>query len=128
MRPLILIFFFGLAASQFPRQQRQNFNPRNFFRPRTQNFNPQFRQFNRAPQQQRQFRQQPQQQRVRSVVDDRFGNSEYHYSWLHAGRNAKWTHSGAAGYCQSLGGGFQAISIDDNGENDKVINVIRSRK
>ncbi|KAK7008558.1 Lectin C-type domain [Halocaridina rubra] len=60
-------------------------------------------------------------------VDGTNGGSEYHYSWRHDG-GRKYVHSGAVGYCNSLGGGWGPVSIESSGESSFINGVISSNR
>ncbi|KAL7647465.1 UNVERIFIED_CONTAM: hypothetical protein RMT77_001061 [Armadillidium vulgare] len=93
---LLVALLFGVASAQF-----------GFFRRSPQNrFNNNFVRGGRVP------------------VDQRLGNSEYHFSWLYAGPNAKWEWPGAVSYCRSLGREWAPISITSRAENDLAVNAI----
>ncbi|XP_063612328.1 uncharacterized protein LOC134785826 [Penaeus indicus] len=56
-------------------------------------------------------------------VDDRQGDSEYHFSWRHDGRKT-YTWDGANQYCGNLGSGWQGISIGTQQEDSLVRKAI----
>ncbi|XP_037796110.1 uncharacterized protein LOC119591438 [Penaeus monodon] len=56
-------------------------------------------------------------------VDQRLGDSEYHFSWLHDG-NKTYTWDGANQYCANLGSGWQGISIETHQEDSLVRDAI----
>ena len=65
------------------------------------------------------------QSRQFELVDERYEDSEYHYSWYHDG-NKEYTGDQAEAYCKGLGDGWHAISIETTGENDFVNNIIQA--
>ncbi|CAL4074651.1 unnamed protein product, partial [Meganyctiphanes norvegica] len=60
-------------------------------------------------------------------ADDTNGGSSYHYSWRHDG-NRKYPAGQAVSYCNRLGGGWKAISIEDSSENSFVSRVISGER
>ncbi|XP_037795995.1 uncharacterized protein LOC119591334 isoform X1 [Penaeus monodon] len=56
-------------------------------------------------------------------VDQRLGDSEYHFSWHHDG-NKTYTWDGANQYCGNLGSGWQGISIETRQEDSLVREAI----
>ncbi|XP_042859305.1 C-type lectin lectoxin-Thr1-like [Penaeus japonicus] len=55
------------------------------------------------------------------------GGSDYHYSWLADG-GRKYSYGGAVDYCRRLGGGWQAVSIEDGNESVFINNVIEGHR
>lgn len=85
---------------------------------------------NRGPQRQRPRGRGPQRQNVRQgggAVDDRHGNSAYHFSWRHDG-GRDYTGQGAFSYCRGLGGGWAPVSINDGSEDRFVNSVIQGER
>jgi len=119
MRFLLLLGCIAVAAAQFP----------NFFGRPPQRRPQQF--FRRPPQQS--FRPRPagpppgRAPSGGGGADGSNGGSEYHYSWLHDG-NRKYTHGGAVGYCNGLGGGWGPVSIETGGESSYINGVIGSNR
>jgi len=56
-------------------------------------------------------------------VDQRLGDSEYHFSWRHDGSKT-YTWDGANQYCGNLGSGWQGISIETHQEDSLVRDAI----
>jgi len=56
-------------------------------------------------------------------VDQRLGDSEYHFSWRHDGSKT-YTWDGANQYCGNLGSGWQGISIETRQEDSLVREAI----
>ena len=61
------------------------------------------------------------------AVDDRNGDSAYHFSWRHDG-GRKYTGQQAWGYCRNLGGGWASVSINDAREDGYINRVIQGGK
>ena len=66
----------------------------------------------------------PEQSHISDQADDKYDDSEYHYSWRHDG-NRQYTGDQASVYCEDLGNGWHAISIETTRENNYVKRVIQ---
>ena len=66
----------------------------------------------------------PEQSHISDQADDKYDDSEYHYSWRHDG-NQEYTGDQASAYCEDLGNGWHAISIETTRENDYVKSIIQ---
>lgn len=66
----------------------------------------------------------PEQSHISDQADDKYDDSEYHYSWRHDG-NQEYTGDQASVYCEDLGNGWHAISIETTRENNYVKSIIQ---